>query len=83
MNMINVTRFWLGKEFIEDEEESFDFIAFSVLKLLHQGAGLNTTSPVSMPITEDQVEFSGSPTDNAILSWVVMDLQIDIENLKK
>ncbi|KAK1390571.1 hypothetical protein POM88_018749 [Heracleum sosnowskyi] len=73
-----VTRFWLGKNVIEERN-----FASSVLKLLHQGAGLNTTSSVYMPNSGSELEFSGSPTEKVILSWVVKELQMDVENLKK
>ncbi|KAL0287891.1 UNVERIFIED_CONTAM: putative calcium-transporting ATPase 13, plasma membrane-type [Sesamum angustifolium] len=78
MNQMKVTRFWLGKESMEGEDVSV--IAPDVLNLLHQGVGLNTTGSIYRPaISGIGFEFSGSPTEKAILSWAALELNMDID----
>ncbi|KAL0331185.1 UNVERIFIED_CONTAM: Calcium-transporting ATPase 12, plasma membrane-type [Sesamum angustifolium] len=73
-----VTRFWLGKESMEGEDVSV--IAPDVLNLLHQGVGLNTTGSIYRPaVSGIGFEFSGSPTEKAILSWAALELNMDID----
>uniref|UniRef100_A0A5B6Z008 Calcium-transporting ATPase n=1 Tax=Davidia involucrata TaxID=16924 RepID=A0A5B6Z008_DAVIN len=78
MNQMKVTKFWLGQEDMAGESE----IAPQVLELLHQGVGLNTTGTVYKPVSGSVPEFSGSPTEKAILSWAVLELGMDMEKLK-
>ncbi|KAK6161442.1 hypothetical protein DH2020_004823 [Rehmannia glutinosa] len=75
MNQMKVTRFWQGKEAMEGR--SYTLIASNVLELFHQGIGLNTTGGVY------KLEFSGSPTEKAILSWAVLELNMDMEAVKR
>ncbi|KAK6161491.1 hypothetical protein DH2020_004872 [Rehmannia glutinosa] len=75
MNQMKVTRFWQGKEPMEGR--SYTMIASNVLELFHQGIGLNTTGGVY------KLEFSGSPTEKAILSWAVLELNMDMEAVKR
>ncbi|KAK4405773.1 putative calcium-transporting ATPase 13, plasma membrane-type [Sesamum angolense] len=78
MNQMKVTRFWLGKESMEGEDVSV--IAPDVLNLLHQGVGLNTTGSIYRPaVSGIGFEFSGSPTEKAILSWAALELNMDID----
>ncbi|WRX09283.1 Cation-transporting P-type ATPase [Theobroma cacao] len=79
--MMKVTQFWLGEEAIE--EDLANIIAPSVLELFYQGVGLNTTGSVCKPVSGSLPEFSGSPTEKAILSWAVLGLGMDMENLKQ
>lgn len=80
LNQMKVTKFWLGQEsFIENASSS---IASSVLQLLQQGVALNTTGTVYRPSSTSEFEFSGSPTEKAILSWAVVELNMDMEELK-
>ncbi|KAA8548695.1 hypothetical protein F0562_000379 [Nyssa sinensis] len=81
MNQMNVTKFWLGLEC--KEERSSTSIAADVLKLLHQGVGLNTTGSVYKPTSGTEFEFSGSPTEKAILSWATLELNMAMEELKQ
>ncbi|KAJ4828597.1 Calcium-transporting ATPase 12, plasma membrane-type [Turnera subulata] len=81
LNQMKVTKFWLGEECIE--EKSNKILASSVHELLHQGVGLNTTGGVYKPVSGTTPEFSGSPTEKAILSWAVTDLGMDMEELKQ
>ncbi|KAI7998144.1 Calcium-transporting ATPase 12, plasma membrane-type [Camellia lanceoleosa] len=58
-------------------------IAPDVLEMLHEGVGLNTTGEVFRQLSTSIPEISGSPTESAILSWVVFDLAMDIDELKQ
>ncbi|XP_019180795.1 PREDICTED: putative calcium-transporting ATPase 13, plasma membrane-type [Ipomoea nil] len=81
-NKMKVTKFWLGKESMEGKNRAE--IADKVLELFHQGVGLNTTGSVFR--SDDSglgFEFSGSPTEKAILSWAVEELNMDMEEVKR
>lgn len=82
LNQMKVTKFWLGQEFIE-EENSSNTIAEAVHELINQGVGLNTTGSVYRSSPESKTEISGSPTEKAILSWAVTEFGMDMEKLKK
>ncbi|XP_009757245.1 calcium-transporting ATPase 8, plasma membrane-type [Nicotiana tabacum] len=43
----------------------------TVLSLLHEGVGLNTTGSIFVPQGGGAAEISGSPTEKAILQWAV------------
>lgn len=79
LNQMKVTKFWLGEESMEGRS-CYTLIASSVLDLLHQGVGLNTTGSV---FKSSSLEFSGSPTEKAILSWAVLELNMDMEKVKR
>ncbi|KAG5549769.1 hypothetical protein RHGRI_014917 [Rhododendron griersonianum] len=64
-------------------ENGSSSLATSVVELLHQGVGLNTTGSVYKSISGSEFEFSGSPTEKAILSWAVLELNLDMEGLKQ
>ncbi|CDO99122.1 unnamed protein product [Coffea canephora] len=68
LNRMTVTKFWLGKESVEKD---------SYL--------LNTTGSVyrSINLGTEGLEFSGSPTEKAILSWAVMEINMDMERVKQ
>lgn len=81
LNQMKVTKFWLGHE---DIGESYnDVISNGILELFHHGIGLNTTASISKPISGSVPEFSGCPTEKAILSWAVQDLGMDMDKLKQ
>ncbi|KAI3925760.1 hypothetical protein MKX01_003319 [Papaver californicum] len=80
LNQMKVTRFWLGKDVIIDYTTSK--IAPGIQRLLCQGVGLNTTGTVYQPTAGTVPEFSGSPTEKAILSWAVSELGMNTEELK-
>ncbi|XAR57302.1 Calcium-transporting ATPase [Bertholletia excelsa] len=83
LNEMKVTQFWLGKELIS-EQHRLSSISTSLLELLHEGVGLNTTGSVcSTSGSGSGFEFSGSPTEKAILSWAVLELKMDMEEMKK
>lgn len=81
LNEMKVSKFWIGQESVE--EDSSSGIAEHVLKLFHQGVGLNTTGTVYKPASASEPEISGSPTEKAILSWAVLQLCMDVEKLKQ
>ncbi|GFP97986.1 calcium-transporting ATPase 12 plasma membrane-type [Phtheirospermum japonicum] len=78
LNQMKVTKLYVG-----DQDFSSSVITSrNLLELFHQGVAFNTTGSVYKPKTGDLVEYSGSPTEKAILSWAVQDLGLDIEKLK-
>ncbi|CDP20631.1 unnamed protein product, partial [Coffea canephora] len=83
LNRMTVTKFWLGKESVE--KDSYLSISTNVLKLLREAVSVNTTGSVYRPINlgTEGLEFSGSPTEKAILSWAVMELNMDMERVKQ
>ncbi|KAL3849905.1 hypothetical protein ACJIZ3_011787 [Penstemon smallii] len=80
LNQMKVTKFWTGYEEIV---QGFRVISRDILRLLHQGVAFNTTGTIYKPKSGSSVEYSGSPTEKAILSWAVQDLGMDIDNLKQ
>ncbi|KZV57048.1 calcium-transporting ATPase 13, plasma membrane-type [Dorcoceras hygrometricum] len=82
LNQMKVTKFWLGKESVQGMD--YSLISSNVLELFYQGIGLNTTGSVyRSEISGSDLEFSGSPTEKAILSWAVLDLNMDMETVKR
>ncbi|KAL3578112.1 hypothetical protein D5086_019616 [Populus alba] len=79
MNLMKVTKFWLGQESMEQSGPS---ISPYVLELIQQGVALNTTSSAYRESPESKFEFSGSPTEKAILSWAIHELNMDMEQMK-
>ncbi|KAK1379966.1 Calcium-transporting ATPase [Heracleum sosnowskyi] len=81
LNQMKVSKFLLGQESIE--ESNFTSIASSVMEFFQQGVGLNTSGNVYKPNLGSDLEFSGSPTEKALLSWGVSELNMDTEELKE
>ncbi|KAL2506918.1 Calcium-transporting ATPase 12 [Abeliophyllum distichum] len=79
LNQMKITKFWLGKECIEGK--SYVSIAANVLELLQQGVS-NMTGSVYMS-SASGLEFYSSPTEKAILSWAVLELNMDTEKVKQ
>ncbi|KAK9945222.1 hypothetical protein M0R45_010747 [Rubus argutus] len=79
LNQMTVTKFWVGQESIAEDSPS---ITPKVRELFYQGVGLNTTGSVFIPLSGSKPEISGSPTEKAILHWVVIELGMDMEKLK-
>ncbi|XP_057771515.1 putative calcium-transporting ATPase 13, plasma membrane-type [Salvia miltiorrhiza] len=77
LNKMKVTKFWLGKELFEGG----GLMGRYVVELLHHGVGLNTTGGVYG--AGEGLEFSGSPTEKAILSWAVVELSMDMEEVRR
>ncbi|KAK1390628.1 Calcium-transporting ATPase [Heracleum sosnowskyi] len=82
MNKMKVTKFCLGQKLI-DESRFVSNDSYNVLEYLYQGAGLNTTGGVYKTNSGSELEFTGSPTEKAILSWAVFELKMDMEVLKR
>ncbi|KAM0891211.1 hypothetical protein ACQ4PT_026531 [Festuca glaucescens] len=80
LNQMKVTEFWVGTE---QPPTAATAIARSVVSLLCQGAGINTTGSVYKPDNVSPPEISGSPTEKALLSWAVADLGMDADALKR
>ncbi|WCJ23855.1 calcium-transporting ATPase putative [Euphorbia peplus] len=75
MNLMKVTKFWLGGKWIDNSSS----ISPSVVELVRDGVALNTTGNVYRANLQSQFEFSGSPTEKAILSWAISDLGMNME----
>ncbi|KAL1539715.1 Calcium-transporting ATPase 12, plasma membrane-type [Salvia divinorum] len=78
LNQMKVTKFCLGGKEIRQ-----DSIAHNLRELFYQGVAFNTTGSIYKPKSGNAVEYSGSPTEKAILSWAVEDLGMDVEKLKQ
>ncbi|XP_003573930.1 calcium-transporting ATPase 7, plasma membrane-type [Brachypodium distachyon] len=81
LNQMKVTEFWVGTE--QPKAPVARAVAGSVVGLLCQGAGLNTTGSVYKPDNVSPPEISGSPTEKALLSWAVEELGMDAHALKR
>ncbi|KAK0607503.1 hypothetical protein LWI29_015972 [Acer saccharum] len=81
LNQMKVTKFWLGKEHVI--EGAATSISPWVVELIQQGVSLNTTGCVYKTSSGSEFEFSGSPTEKAILSWAVQELNMNMEELKQ
>ncbi|CAI9775926.1 unnamed protein product [Fraxinus pennsylvanica] len=77
MDSMEVTKFWQGLNSIEEVQHNL--IAPSVLELLHQGIGLNTTQPPS----RSSISSPTNSTEKAIFEWAVKQLGMDVESLKQ
>ncbi|XP_017974148.1 PREDICTED: putative calcium-transporting ATPase 13, plasma membrane-type [Theobroma cacao] len=80
LNQMKVTKFWLGQKSMEEGASS---ISPFVVDLIHQGVALNTTGNVYRASSGSEFEFSGTPTEKAILSWAVLELNMDMEKMKQ
>ncbi|XVE81693.1 hypothetical protein DITRI_Ditri15bG0086000 [Diplodiscus trichospermus] len=80
LNRMKVTKFWLGQESMEEGASSISPI---VVDLIHQGVALNATGCAYRASSGTEFEFSGSPTEKAILSWAVLELKMDMEKTKR
>ncbi|XP_075486486.1 calcium-transporting ATPase 12, plasma membrane-type-like [Primulina tabacum] len=66
------------------EGKNHILLAASVLELLHEGIGLNTTGSIFMPNeSRHNIKFSYSPTEKALLSWAVFELNMNMEKVEK
>nr|XP_048334269.1 putative calcium-transporting ATPase 13, plasma membrane-type [Ziziphus jujuba var. spinosa] len=82
MNQMKVTKFWLGKESTE-QLGAYSSVAPYVIELFREGIALNTTGSVYRPSFGMEYEITGSPTEKAILSWAVEDLNMDMEEITR
>ncbi|XP_039155490.1 putative calcium-transporting ATPase 13, plasma membrane-type [Eucalyptus grandis] len=81
MNQMKVTKFWVGQDSVV--ENTYSSVSKFILDLIKDGVALNTTGSVHRPSLGSEYEFSGSPTEKAILSWAVSQLSMDMEETKK
>ncbi|KAF3457728.1 hypothetical protein FNV43_RR02386 [Rhamnella rubrinervis] len=81
MNQMKVTKFWLGKESVD--EGSYTSVAPYVIELFREGIALNTTGSAYRPTFGMEYEISGSPTEKAILSWAVEELNMEMEEVTR
>ncbi|XP_010279281.1 PREDICTED: calcium-transporting ATPase 12, plasma membrane-type-like [Nelumbo nucifera] len=81
MNQMKVAEFWIGLQKMRND--ALSTIATSVIELLNQGVGLNTIGNVYQPTSGAIPEFSRSPTEKAILSWAISELNMDMDELNK
>ncbi|KAJ8632828.1 hypothetical protein MRB53_026164 [Persea americana] len=80
LNKMTVKKFWIGEE---EVSKDISLVAPEILQLFYEGVGLNTSGSVYQANSASFPEFSGSPTEKAILSWAVMELGMDMEELKR
>jgi len=80
-NQMKVTKFWLGQNPVEQGAASK--IPSNVAEFVRQGVALNTTGSVYKSPSSSEYEFSGSPTEKALLSWAVSELNMDMQQLKQ
>ncbi|KAA8544925.1 hypothetical protein F0562_019680 [Nyssa sinensis] len=78
-NQMTVTTFWLGQDIVTSNPG--DILAPDIIELLHQ-AQLNTNGSV-FHATEGSPEFTGSPTEKAILLWAIEKLYMNFETLNQ
>ncbi|XP_010488324.1 PREDICTED: putative calcium-transporting ATPase 13, plasma membrane-type [Camelina sativa] len=76
LNQMKVTDFWFGLE-----SGKASSVSQKLVELFHQGVGMNTTGSVFKAKSGTEYEFSGSPTEKAILSWAVEKLKMDMEEV--
>ncbi|KAF8014446.1 hypothetical protein BT93_H0313 [Corymbia citriodora subsp. variegata] len=81
MNQMKVTKCWVGQDSVV--ENTYSRVSNFVLDLIRDGVALNTTGSVYRPSSGSEYEFSGSPTEKAILSWAVSQLRMDMEETKQ
>ncbi|XP_065863206.1 putative calcium-transporting ATPase 13, plasma membrane-type, partial [Euphorbia lathyris] len=81
MNLMKVTKLFLGQEWVEKSDSSS--ISPNVVELVRDGVAFNTTGSAYRANPQSEFEFSGSPTEKAILSWAILDLGMDMERQKE
>ncbi|KAF8080716.1 hypothetical protein N665_0926s0016, partial [Sinapis alba] len=80
LNQMKVTDTWFGLE--SGEASPSPSLSRKVVELFHQGVAMNTTGSVfKVKGSSSEYEFSGSPTEKAILSWAVNELKMDMEEV--
>ncbi|CAK9165029.1 unnamed protein product [Ilex paraguariensis] len=76
LNHMEVTKFWLGQNYVEEGESSL--IAPNVRELFCQGVGMNKQEVPSEP----PYELSENQIEKAIYDWGVAEMGMDMEELK-
>ncbi|GLT99533.1 hypothetical protein SLE2022_169680 [Rubroshorea leprosula] len=82
LNQMKVKESWIGHESMDRVDSAGPSL---ISGLIHQGVALNTTGGVYRGPSRSEFEFSGSPTEKAILSWAlpVMKMVMVMELLKQ
>lgn len=80
-NQMKVTKFWLGQNPVE--QGAVSRIPSNVAAFIRQGVALNTTGSVYRSSSSSDYEISGSPTEKALLLWAVLELNMDMQQLKQ
>lgn len=75
MNVMKVTEFWLGTD-------SISAVPRIVAEVLGEAVAMNTTGAVSR-VQGLGFEYSGSPTEKAILSWGVEEVGADVDEIRR
>ncbi|KAL0414468.1 UNVERIFIED_CONTAM: Calcium-transporting ATPase 12, plasma membrane-type [Sesamum radiatum] len=81
-NQMEASKFLFVPQFAENREAP-PLISANVLELIQQGIGLNTTGIAYNLVKTHKHEFSGSPSERAILSRAVLELGMDWETLNQ
>ncbi|KAF3457665.1 hypothetical protein FNV43_RR02323 [Rhamnella rubrinervis] len=79
MNQMRVAKFWQGKECLLQDGAYYSSMPRNLMELFREGTALNTTGSVP----EVSGEITGSPTEQAILSWAVKELKMDMEEVAR
>lgn len=80
-NKMKVVRFWQGQECVVNGE-AVSTLSRNVLELIREGVALNTTGNVCKSDSGEELEFSGSPTETAILGWAVSEIGMDMDEVR-
>lgn len=81
LNQMQVTKVWIGQQEMGGDLTGIDH---DLLELLRQGVALNTTGSVFRAAgAAAEPEFSGSPTEKAILAWATRELRMDDAALRR
>ncbi|XP_054820712.1 putative calcium-transporting ATPase 13, plasma membrane-type [Prosopis cineraria] len=81
LNQMKVTNFWLGQEPIKGKAHE-SLMHSKVLQLIQEGVALNTIGSVyKFKSTDSEYEFTSNPIEKAIISWDVLDLAMNMEEL--
>nr|POE68097.1 calcium-transporting atpase 12, plasma membrane-type [Quercus suber] len=79
LNQMKVTKFWLGKESFD--AATYSSIAPYFLELVLEGVAMNATSTAYKPTSRFEIDFLSNPTEKAILSWAILELNMEMEQL--
>ncbi|XP_010532587.1 PREDICTED: putative calcium-transporting ATPase 13, plasma membrane-type [Tarenaya hassleriana] len=81
LNQMKVTEFWCG---LDGGKCSSLSLSEKIIGFFRQGVAMNTTGSVFKPnAAGSEYEFSGSPTEKAILCWAVEELKMDMDEVTK
>ncbi|XP_031404552.1 LOW QUALITY PROTEIN: calcium-transporting ATPase 12, plasma membrane-type-like [Punica granatum] len=81
LNQMKVAKFWVREDSVTDS--GYSSVSKCILDLIREGVALNTTGSVFRGSSGSEFEFSGSPIEKALLSWAVLELNMDMEEEKQ